>query len=160
MNAGQSMLDLTGWAMVSCLEADIVRNGSALAVSSTLTDLYGSFGPAVLYTEWEDAETGDPMLRDYLWSPHGDARCEHHIPTPPTIPELLERALGRLDAEIDALYAAGAADRDTIMLSRMQTHRSGRLRLGLVVVEQDYVTNSTTVAWRLDLEPAYPGEII
>lgn len=82
MRAGMNMNDRSGWSEVSCDAADYLRDDATRkSVSSSLTDLLGVFGPAVIYTEWADGD-GQPVLRDYLWSPSDEAaKCEHFIPS-------------------------------------------------------------------------------
>lgn len=83
MKAGQNMRDLDGWTEVSCEVADTTRGAQPVAVSSSLTDLDGDYGPSVIYTEWCARDTERPVLRDYLWRPHTEsARCEHYVPEP------------------------------------------------------------------------------
>ena len=82
MGADRSMLDLDGWAPVSCGESDrvrelVIRKTDGMAVLSSLTDPDGErSGLHVIYTEW--GVDGVPLLRDYNWS---DGRgCRHYVP--------------------------------------------------------------------------------
>lgn len=136
--AGQNMNVRYGWEPISCRAADIIRARPDLGISSSLTDLDGLYGPAVIYTEW-DASTGEPMLRDYLWNPRSDdGRCEHLVLSATELLAALRRgvrdqAIAKLDAAIDALYAAGAADRDEITLAAVRAFTRAAHAAGIAV---------------------------
>lgn len=85
----QHMMDRTGYVQVPCHVADGIRSGSLLTVGSSLTDMCGEFGEALVYTEW-GIEVGEqreyrPVMREYRW-PQSDRTCEHWVvvtePTP------------------------------------------------------------------------------
>lgn len=82
-----SMYDLTGWRSLSCGQRELVVTAMELTGGkrpvSSLTDLDGTFGPPVIFTEWE-SEDGRTLLRDYLDRPFTDsANCSHWISKPP-----------------------------------------------------------------------------
>jgi hypothetical protein len=77
-----NMLDLSGWAPITCVESDEIREG--MSPSSSLTDPNGTrSGMAVVYTEWVNPQTEAPVLRDYRWTEPG-RDCEHYAPTEAT----------------------------------------------------------------------------
>lgn len=75
MSSG-NMNDRDGWRAVTCTASDAIREGRKPV--SSLTDMDGTYGPKVIYTEWADAD-GCPVLRDYLWMDAG-RKCEHLVP--------------------------------------------------------------------------------
>lgn len=70
--------DLSEWTPITCAESDDLRSGSSPV--SSLTDLYGTYGTPIVYTEWADT-SGQPILRDYRW-PGTERHCGHYTPTP------------------------------------------------------------------------------
>lgn len=71
---GQALWDMTGWQRVTCEESD-KRRAEPRTVVSTLTDPAGTYGPAVVFTEWGDGD-GTPILRDY----RDPESCRHYLP--------------------------------------------------------------------------------
>jgi hypothetical protein len=72
-----NMHDVRGWKLVPCAESDEIRQGAR--PRSSLTDLEGTYGTAVVYTEWSSPTEDHPILRDYRW-PQSDRECEHYVP--------------------------------------------------------------------------------
>lgn len=73
------MMGRDGWVEIPCREADEIRS-QGVTPGSSLTDLSGERGTAVMYTEWWN-EANEPVLRDYLWHPREErAACEHLVP--------------------------------------------------------------------------------
>jgi hypothetical protein len=70
-----NMHDLRGWAPVTCVASDAIRSNKRPV--SSLTDLSGTYGTPVVYTEWADADR--PVLRDYRW-PDSERDCAHYVP--------------------------------------------------------------------------------
>jgi hypothetical protein len=80
MNGGQNMYNLADWVEIECEEADRIRGAQPVRPGSSLTDLDGEYGDAVMYTEWWD-EHDRAVLRDYMWAPLADDRhCTHFAP--------------------------------------------------------------------------------
>lgn len=73
-----NMYSLEGWTKTTCVRSDDIRNG--MSPWSSLTDLDGNFGPPIVYTEWADPATEQPVLRDYRW-PGSSRECEHYVPS-------------------------------------------------------------------------------
>jgi hypothetical protein len=70
------MYNLSEWTPISCAHADSVRLG--LTPISSLTDIAGTYGTPIVYTEWgDDNET--PRLREYRY-PDSDRPCSHYVP--------------------------------------------------------------------------------
>lgn len=72
------MRDMRGWVKVTCEESDRCREDRDLKVFSSLTDMEGTYGEPVIYTEWGDRETDRPVVRDYRWL-KSDRDCEHYL---------------------------------------------------------------------------------
>jgi len=87
----QHMMDRTGYVRVPCYAADAIRGGSLLKVGSSLTDMCGEFGEALVYTEW-GIEIGEgheyrAVMREYRW-PKSDRACEHWVVAEDSAPTL------------------------------------------------------------------------
>jgi len=69
---------MAGWTRISCEERNdhYALAGESLKPISSLTDLEGSFGTAIVFTEWGRDDQDEPLLRDYRW-PNDDRSCEH-----------------------------------------------------------------------------------
>lgn len=74
------MHDLSGWIPVTCVESDELRQGKR--PRSSLTDLSGTYGTPVVYTEWSEADVDRPILRDYRW-PDSERECAHYVKATP-----------------------------------------------------------------------------
>lgn len=78
--ASDNMNDLDGWVEVSCSQSENILAGiTTPTVFSALTDPDGFYGTGVVYTEWGDAITDKPLLRNYRWSEQGRS-CQHYVP--------------------------------------------------------------------------------
>lgn len=77
-------LEERGWTRVSCVVADIIRVCDMVTVTSSLTDLDGTYAAdPKLHTVWGLPGSGD-VLDEYRW-PGLDRepdryRCEHYAP--------------------------------------------------------------------------------
>lgn len=71
-----NMHDLSGWTPIACHASDKFRVGARPC--SSLTDLSGTYGEPIVYTEWAD-DNEMPVLRDYRW-PDSERICEHYVP--------------------------------------------------------------------------------
>ncbi len=81
-----NMLDLSDWREVTCEESEVVRDGGVTPLSS-LTDIDGTYGRPVIYTEWARPDGEEPILRDYLYEPHtDDPKCHHFVPVSSRVP--------------------------------------------------------------------------
>lgn len=82
MSYEQAMYDLDGWAQVPCNVADmLVRQDTVkLTVFSSLTDLHGTYGRPLVYTEWGATKPDQAVLREYRY-PESDRPCEHWVNT-------------------------------------------------------------------------------
>lgn len=74
------------WVPITCAERDALYRDHAhgWSVGASLTDLGGQYGDPSVFTEWWDALTEEPCLRDWrfpsLSSGAPDMKpCEHHV---------------------------------------------------------------------------------
>lgn len=74
-----NMHDLSGWTATTCLVADLIRGAGDVTPVSSLTDMDGTYGTPIVYTEWGMRSSGTPVLREYRW-PASDRTCEHYVP--------------------------------------------------------------------------------
>lgn len=79
----RDMHDLQGWDEASCNDAeDLVVISSPY---SSLTDMDGTYGEPVVYTEWAD-DDGYALVRNYRRpNEAGDWKCTHFVPRTPEL---------------------------------------------------------------------------
>lgn len=79
------------WQQITCVEADCIRANHALRPISADTDLSAlRHDVPTVFTEWGDADTEVPVLREYRFPAHWDdytaprppdtRPCEHYVP--------------------------------------------------------------------------------
>ena len=75
----RDMWDMTGWHEMTCEQSETVlevhRGLSSFQVESSLSDLGGTYGEPIVFTEWWYDDK--PLMRDYRW-PHKGRPCEHY----------------------------------------------------------------------------------
>jgi hypothetical protein len=76
----RGMWNLADWHQIPCVDRDLMLHSDhTLKPFSSLTDLEGEYGEALIYTEWGTTDPDNAVLRDYRW-PQTNRDCEHWVP--------------------------------------------------------------------------------
>lgn len=73
--------DMTGWEHITCHQRELIyRSGQGLVPASSLSDLGGTYGTPVVFTEWWTTGLWEvPVLRDYRYPDDNPSVCHHWL---------------------------------------------------------------------------------
>ena len=76
------MYSMAGWKRIPCAEREehfaLADATGGIEPVSGLTDLDGTYGTPIVFTEWARKDSSESLLRDYRW-PDSERKCEHYF---------------------------------------------------------------------------------